>query len=67
MHLVLSVVSSFEIISMRKRELVAFLYHVTVSILCLFLTVPWVGMQCVIVVFPGHTHFFMLYVYINLI
>ena len=19
--------------------------------------VPWVGMQCVIVVFPGHTHF----------
>ena len=22
----------------------------------LFLTVPWVGLQCVIVVFPDHTH-----------
>ena len=22
----------------------------------LFLAVPWVGMQCVIVVFPDHTH-----------
>ena len=29
---------------------------VTVNILWLFLTVPWVGMQCVIVVFPDHTH-----------
>ena len=28
----------------------------TVSVLCLFLTVPWVGLQCVIVAFPGHTH-----------
>ena len=27
----------------------------TVSVLWLFLTVPWVGMQFVIVVFPGHT------------
>ena len=25
-------------------------------VLCLFLTVPWVGMQCVIVAFPDHTH-----------
>ena len=24
--------------------------------LWLFLTVPWVGLQCVIVVFPDHTH-----------
>ena len=24
----------------------------------LFLTVPWDGMQYVIVVFPGHTHLF---------
>ena len=30
--------------------------HVTVYILGLFLTVPWVGLQCVIVVFPDHTH-----------
>ena len=28
----------------------------TVCGLCLFLTVPWVGLQCVIMVFPGHTH-----------
>ena len=27
-----------------------------VSDLCLFITVPWVGLQYVIVVFPGHTH-----------
>ena len=29
---------------------------VTINVLWLFLTVPWVGLQCVIVVFPGHTH-----------
>ena len=29
---------------------------VTVNAMWLFLTVPWVGMQCVIVVFPNHTH-----------
>ena len=28
----------------------------TVSVLWLFPVVPWVSMQCVIVVFPGHTH-----------
>ena len=26
------------------------------SVLWLFLTVPWVGLQCVIVVFPDHNH-----------
>ena len=26
--------------------------------LWIFLTVPWVGLQCMIVVFPEHTHFF---------
>ena len=30
--------------------------HLAVSVLCLFLTVPWVGLQCVIVAFPGHSH-----------
>ena len=25
-------------------------------VLFLFLTVPWVGLQCVIVAFPAHTH-----------
>ena len=28
---------------------------VTMYVLWLFLTVPWVGLQCVIVVFPDHT------------
>ena len=29
---------------------------VSVNVLWLFLTVPWVGLRCVIVVFPEHTH-----------
>ena len=29
---------------------------VTINVLWLFLVVPWVGMQYVIVVFPDHTH-----------
>ena len=53
--------SSFTIILTRKRELVALLLLsfgslVTVNVLWLFLTVPWVGLQWVIVVFPDHTH-----------
>ena len=30
--------------------------NVFVNVLWLFLTVPWVGLQCVIVVFPDLTH-----------
>ena len=30
---------------------------VNVFVLCLFLSVPWVGLQSVIVVFSVHTHF----------
>ena len=30
--------------------------HVVVIVLCLFLTVPWVGLKYVFVAFPGHTH-----------
>ena len=30
---------------------------VTVNVLWLFLTVPWVGLWCLIVVFFDHTHF----------
>ena len=30
----------------------------TVRVLWLFLTVLWVGLQCVIVVFPDQTHLF---------
>ena len=46
----------------RKRELVALLLLsygclVAVNGLCLFLKVSWVGLQCVIVLFPDHTHF----------
>ena len=43
------------IIWLRKRELVALSYccHVAVSVLCLFLTVSWVGLWSVIVAFPG--------------
>ena len=26
-----------------------------ISVLCHYLTVPWVGLQCVIVAFSGHT------------
>ena len=28
----------------------------TVGVLCLFISVPWVGLECAIVVFPDHTH-----------
>ena len=46
---------------LQKRGLVALLLLsfgclVVVNILWLFLTVLWVGLQCVIVVFPDHTH-----------
>ena len=27
---------------------------VTINVLLLFLTVPWIGLKCVIVVFPDH-------------
>ena len=47
------VLSSFEITLMRNRELVALLW---LSSWWLFLTEPWVGLQCVIVGFPDHTH-----------
>ena len=30
--------------------------------LCLFLTASWVGLQCVIVTFPGHTYLFLRYI-----
>ena len=57
----LCVVSSLAIILTRKRNLNALLYlpsrgHVTVGVLWLILTVPWVGLQCMIVVFPDHNH-----------
>ena len=49
----------------EERELVALLLLsngclVTINVLWL-LTVPWVGMYCVIVVFPDHTHLLFVY------
>ena len=58
-YALLSDLSSFAIILTRKRELAVMLLLsclVNVSVLWLFLTVPWVGLQCVLVVFPDHTH-----------
>ena len=62
-YALLYVLSSFAIIMTWKRELVAllllsFICLMTVIVLCLFLMVLWVGMRCVIVEFPDHTHFF---------
>ena len=52
--------SSFAIILMGKRELVV-LFSLSswclVIVVWLFLTVPRVCLQFVIVVFPGHTHY----------
>ena len=53
--------SSFAFILKRKRKLVALLILsykciITINGLFLFLTVSCVGVQCVIVVFPDHTH-----------
>ena len=53
--------SSFVIILMGKRELVALLSLSSwclVIVVWLFLAVPWVCLQFVIVVFPDHTHYF---------
>ena len=53
--------SSFAIILLGNREPVALLLlssscNVAVIVLCLFLTVSWVGLQRVIVPFSGHVH-----------
>ena len=53
---------SFAIILKRKRKLVALLlfYYiciVTINVPWLFLTVSWVGLQYMSVVFPDHNHF----------
>ena len=50
---------------MGKRELETLYFNclVIVSVVWLFLTVPRVGLQCVIVVFPDHTHLFFMFFY----
>ena len=60
-YALLCVHSSFAIILKRERKLVALLLFsyrciVAINVLWLFLTVPWVGLQYVFLVFPDHTH-----------
>ena len=60
-YALLCILSNLAIILKRKKELVALLSLsygclVTVNVMWLFLMVSWVGLQCVIVVFPDHTH-----------
>ena len=60
-YALLCVHSSFATVFKRKRKLTALLllsYRCIFTIRCLWLLlmVPWVGLQCVIVVFPDHTH-----------
>ena len=59
-YAVVYVLSSFAIILTRKRQLIdlrllSFECLVTVNVLWLFLTVPWFGLQFVIVLFPDQT------------
>ena len=52
--------SSFAFI-LKKADCFDKLYYIcidTLNVLWLFLTVPWVGLECVIVVIPDHTLFF---------
>ena len=60
-YALLCVLSSFAILLKRRRKLVALLLLsnrciVTMNILWLFLAAPWAGLQCMIAVFPEHTH-----------
>ena len=62
---VLDVFSSLAIILLREREreragcfTLSALWLSVFCVLCLFLTVPWVGQRSVIVTCPGHTHLF---------
>ena len=58
-YALLYVFSSFAIILMGKKELVALLSLPSlylVIVLWLLLVMPWVCQQFVIVVFPDHTH-----------
>ena len=57
--------SSFAIILLKKRELVALLLlcsccHVTVSVMWLFFAVPWDGLWSVFVAFASHNYLFFL-------
>ena len=60
------VYSSFAMILKRKRKLVVLLLMsyrsiITINEPWLFLTVPWVCLQCVVVVFPEYTYLRLVY------
>ena len=60
-YALLSVHSSFSTILKRKKKRIALLllsYRciVTITILCLFLTVQWVSLQCMVAVYPDLIH-----------
>ena len=67
-YALLCVHSSFAIILKRKRKLDASLLlfyrcFANLNVMWLFLTVPWVGLQCVSVVFLDNIHLVFLYIY----
>ena len=67
--MLLYVHSSFAIVFMGKRELVALLGLSTwclVMVVWLFLAVSWVCLQFVILVFPDHDHLFFIIVGIRI-
>ena len=72
-YALLCVHSSFAIIFKRKRKPVALLllsYRciVTINVIGFYLTVPWVGLKCVIVVFSDHSHLlFINFIYLNML
>ena len=61
-YTVFNALSSFEIISLRKRagcfSIFSLCCYVAVSFLCLFVTVPWLGLACMIVEALSCTHFY---------
>ena len=68
--MLLYVRTSFAIILMGKRELIAVLSLASWCLLIvvwLFLAVPWICLKFVIVVFSDHTHYFLLEVNENII
>ena len=58
-YALLCVHSSFTI-KLVALLLLSYRCIVTITILWLYFAVPWVSLQCVIVVYPDHTHFFYL-------
>ena len=59
---ILALMSRINTSCVLKREKSIFqLFSLVTAVLLLFLAVPWVGLQKVIVVFPVHTHLHVLF------